>query len=171
MRKALFIASFLMLALSFSVLGQDHEPVFIHQKYKHPTQLMAENMLPDVYELSKLCINSVTFVRFVVDADGKVKNVACTQDTPAVIAKSLKKTVLATSGHWSPKEVGGKAVESRPYLLPVVYNVNFGCPKNEESKSMFEDAIQHVLVFDDGSVTESMECTVLPPLVQRYVRK
>lgn len=168
--KVLLCVVTLVLLLPSLLLAQDHEPQFKHGKYKHPTQLIAENMLPEVHELSKLCVSSVTFVRFVVGADGKVKNVACTPDTPAVIAKSLKQTVQAMDGHWSPKEVNGIAVESKPYLLPVVYDVNFGCPTNEKSVSKFEDAIQHVLVFDDGSVTESMECTLLPPMVQRYVK-
>ncbi|GAB3532020.1 hypothetical protein GCM10027443_15160 [Pontibacter brevis] len=168
--KVLLCFAMMVLMLPALTVAQDHEPQFKHEKYKQPTQLIAENMLPEVYELAKLCVSSVTFVRFVVGADGKVKNVACTPDTPAVIAKSLKQTVLATNGHWVPKEVNGVAVESKPYLLPVVYNVNFGCSKSEKSESKFEDAIQHVLVFDDGSVTESMECTLLPPMVQRYVK-
>ena len=160
----------LVLMLPSLLFGQDHEPQFKHEKYKHPTQLIADSMMPEVYELSKLCVSSVTFVRFVIGADGKVKNVACTPDTPAVIAKSLKQTILATSGHWVPKEVNGIAVESKPYLLPVVYDVNFGCSKSETSVSKFEDAIKHVLVFDDGTSTESMECTLLPPMVQRYMK-
>ncbi|RDV15800.1 hypothetical protein DXT99_07280 [Pontibacter diazotrophicus] len=168
--KVLLCVITLVLMLPSLVVAQDHEPQFKHEKYKQPTQLIAEGLLPEVHELSKLCVSSVTFVRFVVGADGNVKNVACTQDTPAVIAKSLKQTVLATNGHWSPREVNGVAVESKPYLLPVVYDVNFGCPKSGQSVSKFEDAIQHVLVFDDGTVTESMECTLLPPMVQRYVK-
>lgn len=168
--KVLLCVVTLVLILPSLSIAQDHEPQFKHEKYRHPTQLIAESMSPEVYELSKLCVSSVTFVRFVIGADGKVKNVACTPDTPAVIARSLKQTVLATSGHWYPKEVNGIAVESKPYLLPVVYDVNFGCSESEKSVSKFEDAIQHVLVFDDGSVTESMECTVLPPMVQRYVK-
>ena len=169
MNILLCIAAMVLMLPSLST-AQNQEPQFKHEKYKHPTQLIAENMIPEVYELSKLCVSSVTFVRFVVGADGKVKNIACTPDTPAVIAKSLKQTVLAMNGHWSPKEVNGIAVESKPYLLPVVYDVNFGCSKSEKSVNKFEDAIQHVLVFDDGTVTESMECTVLPPMVQRYMK-
>ncbi|MFD3000477.1 hypothetical protein ACFS7Z_08915 [Pontibacter toksunensis] len=166
--KVLLCVVTLVLTLPSLLNGQDLEPQFKHDKYKHPTQLIADNMMPEVYELSKLCVSSVTFVRFVIGADGKVKNVACTPDTPAVIAKSLKQTITAMSGHWTPKEVNGVAVESKPYLLPVVYDVNFGCSNSEQSISKFEDAIKHVLVFDDGSVAESMECTVLPPMVQRY---
>jgi hypothetical protein len=155
----------------FGAAAQDQEPIFNHDKYQHPTQLIADNMLPDVYELSKLCINSVTFVRFAVGADGKVKDVACTPNTPAVIAKTLKDTVKSTNGHWQPKTLNGKAVESKPYLLPVVYDVNFGCTQDEQSSNKFEDAIRLVLIFDDGSTAESMECTVLPPMVQRYMKK
>lgn len=168
--KVLLCVAILVLTLPSLLRGQDHEPQFKHEKYKHPTQLIADNMMPEVYELSKLCVSSVTFVRFVIGADGKVKNVACTPDTPAVIAKSLKQTISSMSGHWIPKEVNGVAVESKPYLLPVVYDVNFGCSKGEQSISKFEEAIKHVLVFDDGSVTESMECTLLPPMVQRYMK-
>lgn len=168
--KILLCVITLVLMLPSLVLAQDHEPQFKHDKYKQPTQLIAEGLLPEVHELSKLCVSSVTFLRFVIGADGRVKNVACTPDTPAVIAKSLKQAVMATSGHWSPKEVNGVAVESKPYLLPVVYNVDFGCSENEETASKFADAIKHVLVFDDGSVTESMECTVLPPMVQRFMK-
>ena len=170
MRKALLFIGILLLMLPFGVLAQDREPVFMHEKYKHPTELFARNMLPDVYELSKLCVNSVTFVRFVVGADGSVKNVSCTKDTPAVIAASLKETVLATSGHWLPKEVNGQAVESKPYLLPVMFDVNYGCPKSDKSTNKFEEAVRRVLVFDDGTVAESMECTMLPPMVQRYTK-
>lgn len=171
MRKILLFICFLTLMLPQAISAQDHEPVFVHERYKHPTELIAENMLPDVYELSKLCINAVTFVRFVVDAEGKVKDVACTKDTPAVIAKALKQTVLDTSGHWLPKEVNGKAMESRPYLLPVMYDVNYGCPKSDKSTNKYEEAVRRVLVFDDGSVIESMECTMLPPMAQRYSKQ
>ncbi|MCJ8164960.1 energy transducer TonB [Pontibacter sp. E15-1] len=171
MRKTLLLFSTLLLLFSPDLLAQDHEPKFVHEKYRHPTQLIAENMLPDVYELTKLCVNSVTFVRFVVGADGKVKNVACTQNTPAVIAKSLKQTVLTTSGHWLPKEVNGKPVESKPYLLPVMFDVNYGCPKSDKSTNKYEEAMRLVLVFDDGNAADAMECTMLPPMVQRYVKR
>ncbi|MHA6247347.1 hypothetical protein ACXYMU_05365 [Pontibacter sp. CAU 1760] len=170
MRNALLLASFVLLLCPFAVFSQSHEPVFVHEKYQHPTQLIAENMLPDVYELSKLCVNSVTFVRFVVGADGKVKKVACTQNTPSVIAKTLKQTVMTTSGHWLPKQVNGKAVESKPFLLPVMFDVNYGCPKENQSKNKYEDAVRLMLVFDDGNYSDSMECTMLPPMVQRYVK-
>ncbi|GAA4428935.1 hypothetical protein GCM10023188_13710 [Pontibacter saemangeumensis] len=170
MRKALLFVSLLVLSVPLGVLAQDHEPVFVHERYKHPTELFAQNMLPDVYELSKLCVNSVTFVRFIIGADGSVKSVACTKDTPTVIAASLKETVLATSGSWLPKEVNGKAVDSKPYLLPVMFNVNYGCPKADKSTNKFEEAVRRVLVFDDGTVAESMECTMLPPMVQRYTK-
>ena len=168
MRKALLLIGTMLLMFFHTVLAQDRGPVFVHERYRHPTELFAEKMLPDVFELSKLCVNSVTFVRFVVGADGKVKNVACTKDTPAVIAESLKAAVLATDGSWLPKEVNGKPVESKPYLLPVMYDVNYGCPNKDKSTSKFEEAVRRLLVFDDGTVTESMECTLLPPLVQRY---
>lgn len=169
--KGLLLFTLFMLFCSYGASAQDHEPQFVHDKYQHPTQLIADNMLPDVFELSKLCINSVTFVRFRVGADGNVKDVACTPNTPAVIAKTLKNTIKSTSGHWVPKEQNGKAVESKPYLLPVVYDVNFGCTGDEPSSNMFEDAIRLVLNFDDGSTIESMECTLLPPMVQRYKKK
>ncbi len=168
MRKALLLIGTMLLMFFHSVSAQDRDPVFVHERYKHPTELLAEKMLPDVFELSKLCENSVTFVRFVIGADGNVKNVACTKDTPAVIAESLKEAVLATNGSWLPKEVNGKAVESRPYLLPVMYNVSYGCPRRDNSANKFEEAVRRVLVFDDSTVTESMECTLLPPMVQRY---
>lgn len=170
MRKALLLIGIMLLMHSFTVLAQDRDPVFVHERYKHPTELLAQNMLPDVYELSKLCVNSVTFVRFVVGSDGNVKNVACTLNTPDVIAKSLKETVLATSGHWLPKEVNGVSVESLPYLLPVMFDVNYGCPVTGERINKFEEAVRRVLVFDDGTVAESMQCTMLPPMVQRYTK-
>ena len=170
MRKVLLFISISVLLFPLGVLAQDREPVFMHEKFKHPTELFAQNMLPDVYELSKLCVNSVTFVRFVVGADGSVKNVACTKDTPAVIAASLKETVMAASGSWIPRKVNGQAVESKPYLLPVMFDINYGCPMSEKSTNRFEEAVRRVLVFDDGTVAESMECTMLPPMVQRYTK-
>ena len=170
MHKALLLIGTMLLMFFHMTLAQDHDPVFVHERYRHPTELFAEKMLPDVFELSKLCVNSVTFVRFVVGADGKVKDVACTKDTPAVIAESLKEAVLATDGSWLPKQVNGKAVESRPYLLPVMFDVNYGCGKLNKSTNKFEEAVRRVLVFDDGTVAESMECTMLPPMVQRYTK-
>jgi hypothetical protein len=141
------------------------EPTFTGGKLNHPSEIIQINYKPDRQELFKLCLSSVTFVKFTVGADGKVHDIAVSKDTPAAIAGPLKAAVLATNGHWTPKLVDGKPVKSDPYVMPLVFSYQLDCqnPREYELSRQDTQGMLNMLHFDDGEALSMLKCTLLPP--------
>lgn len=143
------------------------EPIFNDGKLNHPADLIHRNYKPSRQELYSLCMNSVTFVKFNIGADGLVKNVAVSVETPAAIAHALKEAINATNGYWTPKKIEGKFVESDPFILPLVFYYSLGCKGDMEvgRSNKFNVGMANMLKFDDGTELRTMSCTLLPAFI------
>ncbi len=144
--------------------GKVQEPVFHDGKLNHPADMIQRNYKPNRQELYKLCMNSVSFVKFSIGEDGSVKNIAVTAETPPAIADALKEAVKATNGYWKPKYVNGKAMESDPFVMPLVFYYSLGCNGDMEviQSNKFNVGMKNMLTFDDGKSLPMMKCTLLP---------
>ncbi|MBC5992477.1 energy transducer TonB [Pontibacter cellulosilyticus] len=143
------------------------EPEFNDGKLSHPADIIQRNYKPNRQELYKLCMNSVAFVKFSIGKDGLVKDIAVTTDTPPAIANALKEAVKATNSYWKPKYVNGKAVESDPFVMPLVFYYSLGCNGDMEviQSNKFNVGMKNMLTFDDGNTLQMMKCTLLPAFI------
>jgi hypothetical protein len=147
--------------------GSVQEPVFQDGKLNHPAEMIQRNYKPNRQELYKLCMNSVTFVKFSIGKDGLVKEVSVTAETPSAIADALKEAVKATNGYWKPKYVNGKPVESDPFVMPLMFYYSLGCNGDTEvmQSNRFNVGMKNMLTFDDGNTLQMMKCTLMPAFI------
>jgi hypothetical protein len=122
------------------------------------------------------CITSAIFVKFTVDSLGNIKHLVFSQfsATPQVIRTILQFTILSTNGMWAPREVNGKPVESKPFILPFVYDLEAGCLiSNSDGKPVYKElqnalaaSVDYMLEFDDnvGTKPQQLDCIVLKPI-------
>jgi hypothetical protein len=107
-----------------SVIGKR----FYNKFYKHTSELPG-------------CTSSILLAKFTVDSSGNIKNVSFTKIVDTIYDELLKKVIYpksrdtiqdlvgpmmesairSTSGLWIPRKIDGKAVESRPFILPFLY--------------------------------------------------
>jgi len=115
-----------------------------------------------------LCLVSVTFAKFTIDEYGHVKSIKFYQaaKTPPIFEEILKEVVNATDGQWLPETFNGKAVESRPFILPFIYQMEAGCSVNGKSVNYGTDnSLLELLKFDQDSTMRQLDCVLLKPLV------
>lgn len=123
------------------------------------------------------CITSAVFAKFTIDSAGNIKNISFTDINynPVVFKNILKSVILATNGSWVPRIINGKPVESKPFVLPLIYELEAGCnpkdltinpkPHKEIPNGLATDLI-YILRFDDdnGKNTTQLDCVLLEPL-------
>jgi hypothetical protein len=121
------------------------EPVF-----KHPDTLSITAFLSDYYfrgptserlqdRLKPVCWNSIAFVKFRLDPQGKISHFDISPGVPLALTETLKEMVYASGPFWQPRRVKGKAVESRDFLLPVYASTGIECDSiavNDELNQM-----------------------------------
>jgi hypothetical protein len=122
------------------------------------------------------CIISVVFAKFTIDRVGNVKSLTFSElkGTPQVFRTMLESTILATNGLWIPRKINDKAVESKPFLLPLIYDMESGCSvKGTDGKPVFraipnelDTALLYILNFENnvGSKPTQLDCILLQPL-------
>ena len=123
------------------------------------------------------CEISVVFVKFTIDSAGKVSTLVFSElkGTPQVFRNVLEIIIRETSGHWIPRKINGKAVESKPFILPLLYDLESGCSVKDSGGKLVYDAIPnslstalfYILHFEDnvGSKETQLDCTLLNPLI------
>lgn len=125
------------------------------------------------------CTISVVFAKFTIDSTGNVKNLTFSElkETPEVFKTMLGATILATSGAWIPRQINNKKLGSRPFILPLIYEMEAGCnPKDvalDNTKQPYKSvpnglstALLYMLNFEDnaGSNPNQLDCVILRPL-------
>lgn len=141
MKNCFFL--FFMLIATVSCAQQKHDGSQDAARYKGAERFEAvmekymNARVPD--SLHKLCITSSSFVRFQVNEKGEVVNVVSNFTTPASLSQFFVEAIQSTNGKWLPQKANGKAVISRSFLLPIVYNLSSGCKseKNNHGKSVY----------------------------------
>ena len=121
------------------------------------------------------CTISAVFVKFTIDSVGNIKTLSFSElkGTPQVLKTMLRFTILKTNGLWIPKKINGKAVESKHFILPLIYDMESGCKINSQPLGSYKPIVNgidtdllYMLDFDDSSEkkTNQLECILLRPL-------
>jgi hypothetical protein len=122
------------------------------------------------------CIISAVFAKFKIDSAGNVKIITFSdlKGTPQVFRNILTSIVLATNGSWVPTKINGKFVESKPFILPLIYEMEAGCnPTNVSGTNTYRPVpnrldvdLLYILDFEDsvGSHVNQLDCILLRPL-------
>jgi len=89
----------------------------------------------------------------------------------------MKVVILATNGNWIPRKINGKWVECRPFILPLIYDMEAGCnprslpsagAKNirKEIPNHTDVALIYMLDFEDDikGNNNQLDCVLLRPL-------
>jgi|GEM_PF-1177410 len=117
----------------------------------------------------QVCLISVTFAKFTIDSLGNIKTISFSEDrgTPKVFRDILTSIIYATNGSWFPRKINGKAVVSKPFILPIVYEMEAGCYRNKITvNNGTSTAVIGLLDFEDGSGNgvNQLDCIFLRPL-------
>lgn len=110
-----------------------------------------------------VCLISATFARFTILPNGDISQIQFYEnsDTPPVFRRLLMKAIESTKGNWIPKKVNGKPVESTPFILPLIYEIEAGC---FTSGKHVDNGTTNALrtLFDNNN--QKINCIMLKPL-------
>lgn len=121
------------------------------------------------------CLVAASFVKFYIDSLGDVKGICFSNGStvPQPMKKILTRVIVSTSGNWTPQLVDGKPVSSKPYLLPIVLDLEAGCnlpnvdgtgkPYHPPANSLHSD-LSSMLEFEDDTNPFQFEAILLKPL-------
>ena len=115
-----------------------------------------------------VCLVSVTFAKFTIDEFGNIKSIEFYEavKTPPIFRDVLKEVVRSTDGKWLPETLNGNAVESKPFILPLIYQMEAGCSVNGKSVNYGADnSLLELFKFDQDSNVKQLDCVLLKPLV------
>ncbi len=116
-----------------------------------------------------VCLISVTFAKFSIDSAGNIKNVLFSEagGTPPIFRNILRKVIVSTNGLWNPKKVNNVFVESKPFILPFIYQMEAGCYINKKTVNNGTDtALLGIMEFEgENKNADQFECTLLKPIV------
>jgi len=126
-----------------------------------------------------ICMTGIVFVKFTIDSTGNIRNLAFSKlkNTPYIFKELLTAVIKATNGAWNPCKINGKPIESKPFILPLIYDMEAGCiPKEpvasgvktnyQPIKNSTEADLIYILDFDDnaGNDLVQLDCIMLRPL-------
>lgn len=115
-----------------------------------------------------VCLISVTFAKFTIDSLGNIDNISISENggTPKIFREILISVIKSTSGSWFPRTINNKAVESKPFLWPFIYQLEAGCSLSRKSVTNGTDneLIRLLTDFHDSDNTERLDCIILKPI-------
>jgi len=112
--------------------------------------------------VDSMCVNSVACAKFTVDSVGKIASLHFSKNTPIAIKELLTEVINSTDGYWNPRKINGKAVESKPFLLTLVYFLNTGCLNWKDGPDQFSSALPNLFTFDnDEKSHDQLDCIIL----------
>jgi hypothetical protein len=165
------LLAFITILICNNAFGQSNE-VIAHYKYGDAElhNLLQKKLSEEVKKNDvNVCLISVTFAKFTIDTTGNIKRLVFyeNKDTPVVFKKILASVIDATNGSWVPCKIGGKAVESKPFILPLIYEMESGCYLNK--KPVNNGTTNSLLGFldfkdDSGNKAGQLDCVLLSPL-------
>ncbi|AYQ34176.1 hypothetical protein [Runella sp. SP2] len=153
-RKSTYVYALIFFVLGINAICQDRMPVFIGEK-NNPTEYFSAyvakrrlELLEKADHLDTLCLESICYVKFKVDATGKVFNTDCTVTAPKLISNFLKEMVKSSDSLWKPQLREGKPVESISFLLPVYYKVYSKCKERFKPQVKTLEGFWHIHWFN-----------------------
>lgn len=135
-------------------LGENNNPTKYFSNYASKYRL---ELLEKADHLDTLCLESICYVKFQVDATGKVFNINCTVTAPKLISNFLKEMVKSSDSLWKPQLKEGKPVGSSPFLLPVYYRVYSKCKERYKPEIKTLEGFWHIHWFETPPSYENTE--------------
>jgi hypothetical protein len=164
----------LLMFISNNVLGQS----YIKDAHPKAGQIDFNKILTEKLKDStgqkafNLCAISVVFAKFTIDIKGNVKNISFLGDKncPIEIKDLLISVIKQTNGTWIPTLINNKKTESKPFILPLIYRLQGGCPL-DKYENKIESSIMNMLYFDANEQNNpkkpnylKLDCFLLQPL-------
>jgi hypothetical protein len=129
-----YLKTLLIICISISVLSANAQTGVSEAKYKYGNKEFEKFLLIKLNEQRKIynldgCVTSAIFAKFTIDILGNVKNLIIFEPGNSLpsFKKALTAMVMATSGAWLPKKINDKLVDSYPFILPLIYDLEAGC--------------------------------------------
>jgi hypothetical protein len=111
------------------------------------------------------CIRSCFFIKFKLDTNGRVIEAAISKKAPLDVAEAYQKAVLASSGHWQPYRVDGKATISPSIILPVYVHLQL-CPHESIKTDSIYDGFVNIFHHQEHDTDSLLKpCIVLKPAI------
>lgn len=159
-----------------------------HEIMVHIRTGIVKNFQPDSLSLSKLCRSSSIFIKFSVDKNGLVKNLALSRDSLSFIQDALIKAVKSLEKDLNLMTALKKS--GKTIVQPFIYNYLEACELNKydgtepfnkqdnnknksaaisDSEALFDSdhvkrSLFDMLNFDDKLLTE-IDCLLLNPII------
>lgn len=112
---------------------------------------------------SDVCAASTIFAKFNIDKQGEVINLKFIEfgENPPVFKAILNDIIAATKGLWVPATLNGTAVESKPVILPLIFEMETGCPLHKPPVNNTNNALMNL--FAKGNLPTETESIWLAP--------
>ncbi|MBS1520009.1 MAG: hypothetical protein JST50_03345 [Bacteroidetes bacterium] len=171
-----YIIKFLLSSILFIgfVNGAYSQSNVIEAQYKYGNSALNKFLNDRFGEEAKgkninVCLISVTFAKFTIDTSGNIKSLTFSEnkDTPNAFKEILKDVINSTSGLWLPRRINGKAVESKLFVLPLIYEMEAGCYVSKKTvNNGTANSLLNFLDFEDenGNKLNQLDCILLKPL-------
>jgi hypothetical protein len=174
-----YLKTLLIICISISVMSANAQTGVLEAKYKYGNKKFEKFLLVKLNEQRKMynldgCITSASFAKFTIDTLGNIKNLIISEVPNSLpsFKRALTAMVMATSGDWLPKKINGKLVESYPFILPLIYDLEAGCnvpdissalktPFKEKPNRLF-DALNRIYYLNK---IDSTYCILLNPII------
>ena len=134
---------------------------------KELTAFLQKKFESTVHPIELSCAISVLFAKFTVDANGNIASIKISnKNSPKVLQDALISIINSTGGNWNPRFINGKAVESKPFILPLIYQMEAGC----QGKPVFnstDQALSEFLIYGENGIGVNegqMDCILLKAL-------
>ncbi len=154
------------------VFGQQKSapmPIFKHEKLS--LFMFLNHRMGEVSRkvIADSCMSSVAFAKFSVDSTGRVYNVHFTNDAPAAITSILDYMMKSTEGCWIPATVNNKFVNSRPFVLTLIFALEARCSpltiQGGGRREFFEVGLHRMMLFDDEEKPTELDCVMIKPFL------
>ncbi len=114
-----------------------------------------------------LCLVSATFAKFTIDTIGNIKTIDFYENrqTPPIFKELLKVVIEATNGKWSPAIYNNIISDSKPFILPLIYQMEAGCAvKGRHVNNGTDNALMSLFTSESNKNTLQFDCILLKPL-------
>jgi hypothetical protein len=166
--KAFFLLLVFNLIYSTTIFAQSNS---VEARFKDGDDALKKTVqmsFSQEYKKAKTCGISIVLAKFVVDTNGNVKDLVFLKSTssPDIFKAILTTVIESTNGKWVPAKINGNAVDSKPFVLPLLYDLEAGCrtPDGQISNTTYE-VLYNLLDFEDIKNSNQLDCTLLKPLI------
>jgi len=168
LNKAIFLLLFFNLIYSTTIFAQSNT---VEAKFKNGDEALKKALqlsFSQEYKKAKTCGISIVFAKFIIDTTGNIKNLVFLKSpsAPAILKTILTTVIESTNGKWVPAKVNGEAIDSKPFILPLLYDLEAGCkmPDDKVPNTTYE-VLYNLLDFEDTKNASQIDCTILKPLI------